>query len=304
LVFGFGIVSISTAFVKNFEGLVACRAFLGLVEGGTMPGIAFYLSCFYKREELLFRVGIYVSAASMAGAFGGLLAAGLTRIPPWGAPGAELHTWRNIFFFEGLVTVLIALSAPFLLPQSPSTCKGLNERQKFIAAERLRLEHQADPNETVQWKHVKMTIMSFNNLLMALGFFVINITVQSFSLFLPSILNDLGWTALKSQLYSVPPYIVACTVAIGIAFISDWTKMRGIYLAIFSVISIIGFALLRTTDNPNVKYGAVFLAAAGSFPGGPAYLSWGLNNAAGPAVRAVTSAYIVSIGSLGAIVAT
>jgi hypothetical protein len=35
------------------------------------PGIAFFLSSFYKRKELYFRVGIYVSAASMAGAFGG-----------------------------------------------------------------------------------------------------------------------------------------------------------------------------------------------------------------------------------------
>lgn len=37
-------------------------------------GLAFFITCFYKREELLLRVGIYVSAASMAGAFGGLLA--------------------------------------------------------------------------------------------------------------------------------------------------------------------------------------------------------------------------------------
>lgn len=42
----------------------------------------------------------------------------------------------------------------------------------------------------------------------------------------------------------------------------------------------------------------------GAFPGGPGFLSWGINNAAGPAIRAVTGAYIVSIGSFGAIVAT
>ncbi len=40
-------------------------------------GIAFFLSCFYRRGELLFRIGIFVSASSMAGAFGGLLATGL-----------------------------------------------------------------------------------------------------------------------------------------------------------------------------------------------------------------------------------
>jgi len=42
----------------------------------------------------------------------------------------------------------------------------------------------------------------------------------------------------------------------------------------------------------------------GVFPGGPGFLSWGLNNAAGDSIRAVSSAYIVSVGTAGAIVAT
>lgn len=94
LVAGFGLISMCTAWVKNFGELCALRALLGVFEGGTMPGIAFFLSSFYKRQELYFRVGIYVSAASMAGAFGGLLAAGLARIPEGGASGARIHTWR------------------------------------------------------------------------------------------------------------------------------------------------------------------------------------------------------------------
>lgn len=78
LVFGFGFVSLCTAFVKNFEQLCVARAFLGVFEGGTMPGIAFFLSTFYKRRELYFRIGIFISAASIAGAFGGLFATALS----------------------------------------------------------------------------------------------------------------------------------------------------------------------------------------------------------------------------------
>lgn len=43
-----------------------------------LQGIAFFLSCFYKRHELLFRIGLFVSSSSLAGAFGGLLATGLS----------------------------------------------------------------------------------------------------------------------------------------------------------------------------------------------------------------------------------
>ncbi|KAK5004262.1 hypothetical protein LTR28_009150 [Elasticomyces elasticus] len=37
LVLAFGVISMCTAFVKSFTGLMVVRAFLGLAEGGTMP---------------------------------------------------------------------------------------------------------------------------------------------------------------------------------------------------------------------------------------------------------------------------
>lgn len=37
LVCGFGIVSLCTAFVRKFTGLLVARAFLGAFEGGVMP---------------------------------------------------------------------------------------------------------------------------------------------------------------------------------------------------------------------------------------------------------------------------
>jgi len=36
LVFGFGIVSVSTAFVRTYEQLIALRVLLGIFEGGTL----------------------------------------------------------------------------------------------------------------------------------------------------------------------------------------------------------------------------------------------------------------------------
>ena len=68
-----------------------------------MPGFAWYLSSFYKRRELYFRIGIYVSAASMAGAFGGLLATALTRIPRWGTDSTRkclIHQPQVLFLWQ------------------------------------------------------------------------------------------------------------------------------------------------------------------------------------------------------------
>ena len=97
-----------------------------------------------------------------------------------------IHTWRNIFFFEGLFTVLVGLGAPFLMPRSPQECWFLNERERMIATQRLVLRSGADENEKTEVHHVKRAVMNITNYFCALGFFFINITVQGISLFMVS----------------------------------------------------------------------------------------------------------------------
>lgn len=56
---GFGLVCFSTAFVTNFGGFMTLRITLGLAEGGMMPGVAYYLSTWYKGDELALRIGLF-----------------------------------------------------------------------------------------------------------------------------------------------------------------------------------------------------------------------------------------------------
>ena len=46
------------------------------LESGLFPGVVYYLSLWYKREERHYRVSLFFSAAAVAGAFGGILAWG------------------------------------------------------------------------------------------------------------------------------------------------------------------------------------------------------------------------------------
>ena len=132
--------------------------------------------------------------------------------------------------------------------------------------------------ERVQWHHIKAAIFNVNNNVAAIGFFLINITVQGLSIFMPTILADLGWTATKAQLYSVPPYVAACLVAILIAYVSDKVRRRGIFLACATFLPIAGFSILRWSTNSSIRYMAVYFITVGAFPGGPGFLSWGINS--------------------------
>lgn len=90
-----GIVSTLLGFIKSIAGLVVCRLFLGLFEGGLLGGIVVYLAMFYRRHQMLYRIGLFYCAAPLSGAFGGLLATGLATIRHGG-----YNRWPWIFFSE------------------------------------------------------------------------------------------------------------------------------------------------------------------------------------------------------------
>ena len=51
LTFGFGLLSLATAFVKSYGALIAVRFLLGAFEAGLLPGIAFYMTRWYRKDQ-------------------------------------------------------------------------------------------------------------------------------------------------------------------------------------------------------------------------------------------------------------
>jgi MFS family permease len=90
-VIAWGLVSALTSQVHNYGEIVACRFILGFVEAPFFCGILFYLSKWYTKEELSFRMAIFYSASLLSGAFGSLIAAGILN----GLDGARgLAPWQ------------------------------------------------------------------------------------------------------------------------------------------------------------------------------------------------------------------
>ncbi len=80
IVVTWGLVMTCMGLVQNFGGLLACRVVLGLAEGGLFPGIGFYITTWYRRHECGYRIALFFSAATIAGAFGGSLAYGIANM--------------------------------------------------------------------------------------------------------------------------------------------------------------------------------------------------------------------------------
>lgn len=100
-----GITCTLMGLVKSYPGLLAARAALGIAEGGLFPGVSFYITMWYRRHECGLRLAIFFSAATAAGAFGGLLARGIVEMNGLGG----LSGWAWIFVLEGLITLIVGM---------------------------------------------------------------------------------------------------------------------------------------------------------------------------------------------------
>ncbi|KAG0378475.1 hypothetical protein BGX24_003756 [Mortierella sp. AD032] len=78
--FVWGTLTMLLAACKTAASLYATRFFLGIFEAALFPGAVFVISLFYSRGEQALRNGLFFSTATMAGAFGGILAYGIAQM--------------------------------------------------------------------------------------------------------------------------------------------------------------------------------------------------------------------------------
>lgn len=100
---GFGLSSVFTAFANDMPSICGVRFVLGIFEAGMLPGIAYYMSRWYRRSELTFRLSMYIVMASLAGAFGGLLASGILKLDRFGM----FESWQMLFGMSHIVLLFI-----------------------------------------------------------------------------------------------------------------------------------------------------------------------------------------------------
>jgi cyanate permease len=89
--------------------------------------------------------------------------------------------------------------------------------------------------------------------------------LYSIALFLPTIINRLGYSANGAQLLTVPVYFLACLSTLGVNYAADKSGQRGVFLLGVQVLAIVGFIMLISSRKPHVQYAGTFLAAAGKY---------------------------------------
>ncbi|KAI0477187.1 MFS transporter-like protein [Xylariaceae sp. FL0804] len=296
-----GIAATLQAAAFNWAGLMACRFFMAAAEAGYGPGIPYLLSFFYKRHELGFRCGLFLSAAPLATTFAGALAYGITSGHP------SIANWRLLFIVEGVPSVLLAVVAYRCMPDSPDTARFLTPEERDVAKRRAIQQTGSDGAARVghvQFKEILMSLRDIKTWIPPLMYFSCNVSFSSLPVFLPAIIEAMGYSSVNAQGLSAPPYFLSFLVCIGSTWVADRTQQRGLMITGLSLVAGVGYVLLATCRATGVRYFGVFLAAAGVFPAISNILPWTINNQGSDSKRGAGIVLLNLIGQCGPLLGT
>jgi nitrate/nitrite transporter NarK len=237
----------------------------------------------------------------VSGSFGGLLAAAIYNLNgKGGRPG-----WAWIFIIEGAATILFGLLSFIFVHDFPDTATFLNEKDRARVIRRLKEDQQS----SAEHEEFKMSYFwaAVSDWKMWLGMFIYmgaDMPLYAFSLFLPTIIKNMGYTATKAQLLTVPPYACAAVLTITIGYIADRTRQRGLCNIFVSLLGVAGFAMLLATTKPHIQYAGTFLGALGIYPCIANTISWVSNNIEGVYKRGIVLGFVIGWGNINGIVSS
>lgn len=151
--------------------------------------MAFHLSLWYTKKDLAKRVGIFISAGAVAGAFGGLIAFGVSSIQ-----GSSIAQWRILFLIEGVPSVVLAVATWFFMPGRPETSRYLTEEQRTLCLTRLNRHAGVESQLGIDWSGVKRCVMDWKVYVIAIMYSCMNLTLASVGGFLPTIIRGFGYS--------------------------------------------------------------------------------------------------------------
>jgi ACS family tartrate transporter-like MFS transporter len=255
-----GLISAGMMFVRGEWSFYIMRFLLGIAEAGFLPGIIYYLSQWFPREQRAKAVSWFMIGIPLSIVFGGPLSGWLLGFD--GKLG--LHGWQWLFLIEGLPAVFLGFVVLGFLTEKPADAKWLAPEQRAWLSERIQAEHvDAQARHKLNFRAAlgHPTVW-----LLALIMFCCQTGSYGLTLWVPTIVKGLsGFTNLEVGFISAVPYIAAALAMILIGSSSDRSGERFMHLAIPTAIGALGFIATAMIESPWPAIIALSVAAAGDY---------------------------------------
>ncbi|KXS17808.1 MFS general substrate transporter [Gonapodya prolifera JEL478] len=302
IIVSWGIVALCMGFVQNRAGLIVTRFMLGICEAGYGPGMIFYFSIWYSRKEYAIRFSLWYCSATLAGAFGGLLAYGISFMNGSGG----LAGWRWIFIFEGIPSIICGVLTLFILPNYPHTSKWLTEVEKEWCEKRMESNAPSARKRNFDKAEFLAVMTDPHAYLYTAIYMSNNVALQALTFWLPTIIKNLGYASTTALLMTVPPWLTAWFVSLAVSWNCDRTQMRVAHVlsteAAF-LVSLIMFAAIQNSPGAGAAalYFACFIATSATSAFVPCVWAWRTSTTQGTTGNATATALMNALGNIGGV---
>lgn len=263
------VISVCTAFSRNYVGLLVTRFFLGVVEAPYYPGALFILSQFYTRTEIATRIAFLYTGNILATAFAGLIAIGIFKLD-----GAQsLAGWQWLFIIQGSVTGLVAICAWPFLPDTPLTTKWLSEDERQLAHNRLLRDKVDTKEKGSTLDGLKQAVSDPRVWIFCLAQ-NLHLSANGFKNFFPTVIQSLGFDRTITLVLTCPPYLIAGFFSIAVSLTSGKWNERTWHITGCKLFAILGFVLAPATLNVGVRYAAMCIFTIGTYGVNSILLGW------------------------------
>ncbi|KAJ5718610.1 MFS transporter [Penicillium malachiteum] len=227
-----GIISSCTGAAQSYGGLLGVRIVLGVIEAVFFPGVIYYLSAWYTKQELGKRLAALYIGQQLGSAFGGLIAAGVLKLN--GVHG--IQGWRYLFIVEGVATVGIGLISCFFMPEYPHNARLLKPIERDLAVWRIEQESGGgEAHEEVSTLHGFFLALTDIKIWVLVFCVILSQALNSALNFLPTIVDTLGYDETMTLVLTAPPYRMAIFIQASLPrfyFLSFTTSTGARYFAI------------------------------------------------------------------------
>jgi cyanate permease len=202
----------------------------------------------------------------------------------------------------------MAIWSFWLVCDYPDTAKFLTKEEKAFVFERLKyqniLTHTSveargvEANDDFSWPAIRSAFKDWQVWLGVLLFWSCVGPLYGISLFLPTIIKDLGYKTATTQLLTVPIYVIGAAYGITVAYLADNAKKRTPVLFLSLSISLVGFIMCIASKSSAVVFAGIFFATTGVYGAHPANIAIISNNLAPNAKRAAGTGIHFALGNL------
>ncbi|EXJ74414.1 uncharacterized protein A1O5_02710 [Cladophialophora psammophila CBS 110553] len=299
----FGIITMCTAAITNWQQMIALRVLLGISMAGIYPGLTYLISTWYTRHEQQLRFALLQSGEIIILATGSIVNFGLNHLDHRNG----LRGWQWMYLVQGSVTVFLGVITYFWMIDFPDQCENsfyfLTEDEKSLAISRINEDrHDAGKPEPFSLSAIWVHFLDPKLYAFCVLFFLLNLVSTALSYFLPIILQSgMGFNSNKAILLSSPPYYYAVIPVLLSSFLGDKYRVRAPVIIFNATCLIVGFCMLGFSSQVTVRYIGTFLATGAYISNWAALNAYQANNIVGQWKRATVAAAISACNGLGGI---